>query len=136
MTEQYVCIMPEIGDLCCWDRAGVGFGVEDLPISPELAAALQAWAEAYTEIDHERDEDRARTCDGLLFSPRLAAHSERGLELARRVKAELPDWKVVYWDETKFEAALRALRDALGSRGIPDRLPPHVRATFEFEVTL
>ena len=139
MTQQYVCIMPEHGDSCCWTESGVAFGAEELPISPQLVAELETWVHGYSEIIDERDEDaRANDGDPIGPWPRLQAFCERGFELARRVKAELPGWRVFYWDEVKFEAALRAAREENGGEieGVIEQMHPGARATFQFEVTL
>lgn len=139
MTDRYVCIMPEHGGTCCWEERGVGFSVEDLPISPQLSAELEAWGDAFSEVVEERDDEaRENGGDPIAPWPRLQAYCERGLDLARRVKAELPDWRVFYWDEAKFEAALRALREENGGEleGALDYLIPSARTAFQFEVTL
>jgi hypothetical protein len=53
----------------------------------------------------------------------IEAFSKMGLCIARKIKTELPDWTVIYYDESKAQA----LRDPLVN--IP-------RGSFEYEVTL
>ena len=90
-------------DFCCegvWDREGCAGCADQLPLSPDLQAALKAWADWY-----DRDAPDG-TPDPQPDFPR-AEFAAQGLALARRVKAELPDWTVIYLDQGKFEASPR-----------------------------
>lgn len=91
--DHWVRLMAEYASDGVWESDGCPGDTEELPISEALRADILAWVDWY-----ERD------CDDGLPDPRpfpreqFAAH---GLTLARRLKAELPDWTVVYHDEQK-----------------------------------
>jgi hypothetical protein len=88
--------MCDIGADAVWDSEGACCCADSLPISEALRSALRLWQEAYdAAVAHPDDH-----VDGY-FKPgfHLLGHSQWGLQLARRVKAELPDWTVIYHDE-------------------------------------
>ncbi|MBP2303439.1 hypothetical protein [Azospirillum picis] len=76
-----------------WDRDGIMMDREDLPISPELSARHLAWCDRYEFNDLY--EGKATPSFDL---PGFAAE---GLAIAKAIKAELPDWTVIYFDEAK-----------------------------------
>jgi hypothetical protein len=100
-------------DVCAdgvWDVEGASSCADDLPITLALVARIRAWQDWY---DRDYDEE-----DGPFDR---AAFAAEGLAIARAVKAELPDWTVLYLDEAKLHRHLR------------DTVP---RSVFECEVIL
>ncbi len=89
-----------------WGPDGTMEYLADLPVSDDLRAGLQTW-EAWVDL---------HSLDNPEFDK--AAFSRRGLELAREVKSQLPEWTVVYFDEAA--AAGKA--------------PGASRETFEYEI--
>ncbi len=66
----------------------------DLAISEELAARLSDWNGHFEANCHPVDYEDV--C-GMRFD--FVAFAKEGLEIARAVKRELPEWTVTYWDE-------------------------------------
>lgn len=96
---KWVRIMADFAADPVWERSGCNANLDALPVSAALRQDLAAWQDWY-----ERD------CKDYLDDQPFLARVEftaKGLELARRVKAELPDWTVVYHDEVKAEAYAR-----------------------------
>jgi hypothetical protein len=84
-------LMADYGAAGVWDHDGAPLDPAKLPISPKLRERLARWCARFqksfeTEID-------------------LDAFAAEGRAIARAVKAELPNWSVVYFDEA---AAARA----------------------------
>lgn len=94
-----------------WGPDGAMEVLEDLPVPEELRERLRAWAEIY-------DAQDPCSPDGIRLD--LPAFAEEGRSIAQEVKAALPDWTVIYFDE---EAA----------DGKPLNAP---RETFEYEIGL
>jgi hypothetical protein len=86
------------GDLtnCLWTRSGDLAFFEDLPISDTLKVRLKAW-EAWA-FDYEDFLPRERQAP---FD--LEGFTTAGLDIARALKAELPDWTIIYCDEFKWQ---------------------------------
>jgi hypothetical protein len=63
-------------------------------ISPDLYARLQRWVRRYYDLD------RADGYTGLCQAPEWEAWNIEGYAIAFEVKAELPNWRVFYVDET------------------------------------
>lgn len=78
-----------------WRRDGCGDIPEALPISPELVAAIEAWQCWYNAEDsrHEAGTDWEAGDDWD-----REGFASQGRALARQMKAELPDWTVIYYD--------------------------------------
>lgn len=98
-----------MGDYCAdplWGPDGTMEALDDLPVSADLRARLAAW-EKWFDLHSLDNPDFDK-----------AAFSSAGLALAREVKAQLPDWTVIYFDEA-------------AAAGKPPGAP---RETFEYEV--
>ncbi len=108
MAEKWVRIMADYCATAFWARSGGNAGWDFVPVSPDLLAELAVWAYIFDWHD-PFDEDEHRKLPSWW--------SATGLALAKRVKAELPDWTVVYFDDTKV------------ADGVP-------RETFEYEIHL
>ena len=99
-----------LADSCAdgvWARDGCSGLADDLPVSAQLILRIRAWQAWY-----DRDED-----DWGLFKGDVEAFSNEGREIARALKAELPDWTVVYFDKAASE-----------------RHPDGPRTHFEYEI--
>ena len=88
---QNLRLMADYGTAGVWDHDGAPLDPARLPLSPKLRARLARWCVRFqrsfeTEID-------------------LEAFAAEGRAIARAVKAELPTWSIVYFDEA---AAARA----------------------------
>lgn len=94
-----------------WQHDGTPMEPEEMPISDTLRRRLDAW--------QSRFEVEANTQDNN-WQGDLPSFVLEGLEIAKALKAELPDWTVVYFDES-------AARLASGLAG---------RQSYEFEVTI
>jgi hypothetical protein len=106
--ERWVRIMCDYSADGVWHKDGSGDSADELPIDRELIERIRRWQDWYeTGLDADSKFD-------------VAAFSAEGLAIARSVKAALPDWTIIYFDEA-------ALRSA-------DRDSP--RHTFEYEVLL
>jgi hypothetical protein len=66
----------------------------DLPVSEALAVRLLAWNDRYEADCHPADYEDVT---GMRFD--FVAFAREGLEIAKAVKRELPQWTVIYWDE-------------------------------------
>ncbi|MCJ8353227.1 hypothetical protein [Novacetimonas hansenii] len=95
MDEKWVRIMGEYGCEGVWHRDGCATCADELPISEGLRAQLLSWAKRYDDYDFPPEKD----------SPPfdMAAFAQDGLEIARAIKAELPEWTVIYFDESKAD---------------------------------
>jgi hypothetical protein len=99
--EQYTKIVKVMADynhpgICKGN--GINFDPDDYPITSGLRRRLAAWSLKYRGID-------------LSDKQEVIAYAEKGLDLAREVKRELPAATVIYLDEalrcrhTEFRAA-------------------------------
>lgn len=102
-----------------WARDGVWHlpgtpreSLDGFRISDELHARLRRWVDCYCKLD------RAEGYSGECHPPDWGAFNAEGYAIALAVKAELPDWLVVYVDETLVGLRSQATADIV----IPDRL--------------
>ncbi|BCI65835.1 hypothetical protein [Acetobacter aceti] len=93
--EKWVRIMGEYGCDGVWHRDGCPAYADELPVSEGLRERLLAWAQRYDDCDFPPEEN----------SPPfdMEAFARDGLKIARAIKAELPDWTVIYFDESKAD---------------------------------
>ncbi len=99
--EKWVRIMGDYSASGVWDWQGYMVTSEWLPISPELRRWLDSWASRYVSTcdawwhgNHENFEEIVRN------ERRVLIYAEEGLALAAAIKAALPDWTVVYHNES------------------------------------
>lgn len=97
--ERWVRVMGDYGSTGIWEWSGSEMMPAELPITAPLKAQLADWARRFfSAVDSWRAGDadnfqRLCTDDVALY-----AYSDEGLSIARAIKAELPDWTVVYFD--------------------------------------
>jgi hypothetical protein len=110
---RWVKVMAEYTSTGLWDSRGTNVEESFVPMSPSLQARLNAWC-----VWYENNDDYLPESTGEFD---YAGFSAEGLAIARAIKAELPDWTVVYFDEG-------AMRQAGENRTL------HNRESFEYEV--
>lgn len=93
--EHWVRLMAEVCSSGLWLRDGCPADPEDLPISTSLIADIDAWQLWYDEEDRRHE---AGTYWEAADDWDMQRFASRGLQIARRLKAELRDWVVVYHD--------------------------------------
>lgn len=93
--SKYVRLMADHCSSGVWDKDGVNIDIDSLPIHFWLKTMINEWQAKY---DHEcndwMDEEEAAKCpfDYKTFS-------KHGYALAVKLKQNLPDWTVMYFDE-------------------------------------
>jgi hypothetical protein len=110
-ADRWVRIMADYCADGVWARDGCGGCADELPVDPALIARIRAWQEWYD----------TKAADFESPSPfDVKAFAAEGLAIARAVKAALPDWTVMYFDEAALPANLEGV----------------ARHVFEYEITL
>ncbi len=94
---KWVRIMCDFSADGVWDRQGRAEDCDSLPVSEHLKEMIKGWQEW-----HEFSDDEMGNPDYQYFWD-VKAFSVMGLCIARKVKTELPDWTVVYFDMEKAE---------------------------------
>ena len=84
-------LMADYGTAGIWDYDGAPLDPAKLPLSPKLRTRIERWC--------------ARLQKSLETEIDLDAFAAEGHAIARAVKAEMPSWSIVYFDEA---AAARA----------------------------
>jgi hypothetical protein len=95
IAHKWVRILADSWTHGVWTRDGGPADPNDLPIPQELIDRIRRWQAWY-----DRDEN-----DWGVFKGDIEAFSDEGREIARAVKAALPDWTVAYFDEAASESA-------------------------------
>jgi hypothetical protein len=83
--------MADYGSAGVWDHDGAPLDPSSLPLSAKLRTRLARWCDRF-EKSFETEID-------------LEAFAAEGRAIARAVKAELPDWSIVYFDEAEAARA-------------------------------
>ncbi len=95
--DRWVLVMGEFGSEGIWEKDGCEGAVENLPVSKDLQQRLYNWNLKYDAIQWAHDEPEVEPDE----PPDWREFSAQGLALAKEVKAALPDWTVMYFDEEK-----------------------------------
>lgn len=95
--EQWVRIMPDYSADGVWHRDGCAGDADELPVGKDLVARIRVWQSWY-ESSISRDYDAAPDWDSVAFA-------KEGLAIAQAVKAALPHFTVIYFDEHKARSA-------------------------------
>ena len=95
IAHKWVRILADSSADGVWEKGGGATTADALPVSVALIQRIREWQAWY-----DRDED-----NWGLFRGDVAAFSAEGLAIVRAVKAALPDWTVVYFDEAASERA-------------------------------
>src|SRR3954471_5026269 len=88
---RHLHLMADYGAAGVWDHDGTPLDPARLPLSPRLRARLARWTVRF-EKSFEDEID-------------LDTFAAEGRAIVRAVKAELPDWSVVYFDEAEAARA-------------------------------
>jgi hypothetical protein len=92
--SKYVKLMADYCSTGLWSKSGINLSENDFPLSEETLTALYDWVDLYeTNDDYMEEKNRKQP----LFD--LKTFSEKGLDLAKKIKADLPYHTVVYFDE-------------------------------------
>jgi hypothetical protein len=111
---RFVKVMADHTSTGLWDSQGVSEETSFVPMSAPLLARLGAWCVWYeTNEDYKSPDERRAEFD-------YAGFSAEGLAIAKAIKAELPDWTVVYFDEAKMRQHMEG--------------GPKERSFFEYEI--
>lgn len=102
MKDKWVRVMCDFSAEGLWRRDGAGIAMDELPISREIKQRLLEWQDWF-ERDYENYLPPSQRKSGF----DVVAFSKDGLEIAKAIKAELPDWIVVYFDEEKTSSESR-----------------------------
>ena len=98
VAERWVRVFGTCSSEGIWDKDGCEVGVEDLPVTKELQQQILDW-----QLEYERLWDLYQEVEIKDWpATNWHAFSFQGLELAKAVKAQLPDWTVMYFDEEKY----------------------------------
>lgn len=119
ITPRWVKVMADYSSSGLWNSNGANADVDFVPMSAALRARLDAWC-----LWYEKNEDYLGTPDSDFDYVSFCAE---GLAVAKAIKAELPDWTVVYFDESKMPGIAPGTERA-GGRAVP-------REEYEYEVT-
>ena len=90
-SPRHLHLMADYGTPGVWDHDGNPLDPTKLPLSPKFRARLARWTARF-EKSFEGEID-------------LDAFAAEGRAIARAVKAELPDWSIVYFDEAEAARA-------------------------------
>jgi len=94
--EKYVKLMADYCSSGVWESNGIMMSIDDLPVSDTLKMTISDWVRYYETNDSYLGEDGY----GDLFD--VQQFSEQGLNIAKAIKQELPEWRVMYYDERVF----------------------------------
>lgn len=114
--DKWVRIMCDYSADGVWAKNGGAAMLSSLPVSPDLLGRIRRWQDWFetSPIDDSGWPD-------------IDAFCEEGEEIARVVKAALPDWTVVYFHEAKYEAVWKGL-SCKERKNVP-------RDRYEYEIT-
>ena len=93
IEDRWVRIMCDVLSDGVWYKDGSEGWAEGLPISRELIARIRQWQATY-DVLHDRSFDAGK----YLPEPGFIPFAAEGLEIAKAIKAALPDWTVLYSD--------------------------------------
>lgn len=90
---KWVRIMCDFSATGVWDKDGCSCALEELPVTPIVKIMIEGWQAWY--------ECSIGCAETKWFDPK--AHAAFGLFVARLVKSDLPEWTVIYFDESSAE---------------------------------
>ena len=118
LDEKYIRVMFDYCASAVWDKEGFNRDYSDFPISVELSNAFNAWTIKMDKKMWKWDSSGESELKGVT-KPDIIALCDEGRALASKLKQELPDWTIIYFDDSKMTN--------------DDNQP---RSTFEYEITL
>src|SRR4051812_26695571 len=90
-ATRHLHLMADYGSAGVWDHDGNPIDPARLPLSEKLRARIGRWCARFE-----------KSFEGEIDLERFAAE---GRAIAHAVKAELPDWSIVYFDEAEAARA-------------------------------
>lgn len=84
----YIRLMADDCSSGVWDEDGMSLDINSLPIHYWLKIMINEWQKTFEKQHNE-----------MLFD--VQTFSKHGYALAVKLKQNLPDWKIVYFDESK-----------------------------------
>ena len=87
--NKYVRLMADFCSSAVWDENGTNIDIDDVPMHFWLKSMITQWQAWYDREGFDED-----TFDVKTFS-------KHGYALAVKLKQNLPDWTVIYFDEEK-----------------------------------
>jgi hypothetical protein len=96
--DKWVRVMCDYSADGLWAKDGCSVGPEELPVSDALKARLRAWQDAYETFEGFETYMHAPV---LRDSDECRYFAAEGLAIAKAIKQELPDWTVIYFDESR-----------------------------------
>lgn len=114
VEDKYLKVMADYCAEGLWTRSG-SISPYDIPLSDDLREKLVAWNWWY---DMGYDVRMLEQNVGSEFD--LAEFVAQGLDLARQLKRELPDWHIYYFDEAECARAFKFKQDT-GQEFCPNR---------------
>lgn len=100
--DKWVRVMCDFEAEGLWRKDGAEVAMDEIPISIEVKRRLAAWQDWF-ERDYENYLPPSQRTKSFDFD----AFSREGLEIAKAIKTELPEWTVVYFDEARSRAWVR-----------------------------
>lgn len=98
-ARKWLRVMADYEACGLWQSPGIEADLETLPLSAKLVTELQAWSALFPSFDAELDNmGDIHTSEGHQFI-------KTGLHIAQQIKAELPDYTVLYFDALKAQHA-------------------------------
>lgn len=98
VTERWVRIMGDNGCDAVWDKDECAVSVDDLPVANGLRREILDWQLEYSRLWDLYHEVEIADWPASNWH----AFSVQGLQLAKAVKAQLPDWTVIFVDKEKY----------------------------------
>lgn len=96
IDDKWVRVMCDFAADGLWAKSGGSVGPEDLPVSDDIKARLRKWQDYFERHNQSYLPPGERDTE---FD--VVAFSAEGLAIAKAIKAALPDWTVVYFDESR-----------------------------------
>jgi hypothetical protein len=87
--KKYVCLMADFCSSGVWNEDGVSMCISEVPMHFWLKQMIDDWQAWYDREAGSTDFD-------------VTTFSKHGYALAVKLKQNLPDWTVVYFDEAAF----------------------------------
>lgn len=84
--SKYVRLMADFCSSAVWDENGTNIDIDDVPMHYWLKSMITQWQAWYDREGDTQDFD-------------YKTFSKHGFALAYKLKQNLPDWTVVYFDE-------------------------------------
>lgn len=98
--KKYIKLMAEYCSSGLWDENGFCLDIDSLPIHFWLKRMIGDWQAEYDRLSFS-------TVEGIPYGANfdIESFSKRGYALAIKLKQNLPDWEIEYYDEQKAAVA-------------------------------